>query len=81
MNSADTGANIAPGPDIADRVREMCGDAAQVRSHYGGLEIRIDHEGAFPWPEVLHALADVHQDIWIRRIDGVLVLRSKPAAF
>ena len=67
--------------DAIDKVRSLCGESAEVRGSYGGLEIRVVDDAAFPFADVLHALVDYGQDIWVKESKDRLVIRSKPPTF
>ncbi len=66
--------------DVVDQVRAIVGDAAKVNSAYGGLEIMVQDEAVFPWHDVMHAITDVGQDVWVTRRRGNLRIVSKPPA-
>ncbi len=66
--------------DVVDQVRGIVGETAKVSSAYGGLEVLVHDEAAFPWHDVMHAITDVGQDVWVTRRDGTLRIVSKPPA-
>ncbi len=65
--------------DIIDRVRDLCGDTAQIRGGYGGLEIQVTDEAKFPWAATFHTLSDSGQDVWMRRGPQIVILTKPPA--
>lgn len=61
-----------------ERLKEMVKDAGDVKSVYGGFEVRVVKPTLFPWYKIINELLGIGQKIWIARKKGKICILSEP---
>jgi hypothetical protein len=69
---------LAPGePDLEAWLCREVGATGEVQAIYGGLEITIIQESAFPWSGVIRRLLQSDHAIWLEEREGQLVIATE----
>lgn len=61
-------------PDLEVWLEQQVGATGNVEAVYGGFEIAVSDEDAFPWASVLHRLLESDHDVWMEVRDRQLII-------
>jgi len=64
----------AEAPDLEAWLSQQVADTGNVAAVYGGFEISVNDEDAFPWASVLRHLLESDHEVWVETRDGQLVI-------
>jgi len=62
-------------------LKRLIGDTGTVSSFVGGFEINVLDGELFPWEIVLEVLLALPHEVWVKRFEGGLVIKTKPPGF
>lgn len=64
--------------DLESKLRAIVAETGTVHGHVGGLEISVLDPELFPWYKIFMSLSDMAHEIWVRKEDRTVVIRTKP---
>jgi hypothetical protein len=66
--------------DPEEQLKKIVKDTGEVNSVYGGFEIKVFKPALFPWYKIFNQLIDIDQEVWINKVEGNIMITSKPRA-
>jgi hypothetical protein len=67
------------GVDLETWLCKQVAPAGTVEGVYGGFEIVVIDENAFPWANVLRRLVQSGHQVWLEERKGKLVIMTQPS--
>lgn len=67
-----------PSADLGQELQKLIGDTGGVEGSMGGYRIAIYHTGAFPWGQVVKALAYRDFEVYVTRRKADIFIEAKP---
>lgn len=64
--------------DPVEKLKKMIGDAGEVKSVYGGFEIRVSKPDVFPWHKLIDHLIGIGQHVWVKKEKKKIYIVSEP---